>query len=634
MAGSRRGWWLRLANLMSSFRHAARWVGAAVAGIVLAAAPGLSASATPPVPLDLASSSPKQDQSLDAHPSSVRLVFAQDIGDRAIEISVVCGGQPATVGEPARDPDGKSIDASLSGTTVGSCVLAWTVPSTTGQPLTENISFTIEAAADETETTDAPDTTATATTAAETGDDDGGSSDSSTSNSSTTSSTEEGASGVGGPLGLARLFSFVGVLALFGALVLIALHWNEGVEYLVTLRYLRVVWIVGAAATVFVVIFSTARLPGNSVGGAVSPAAWGDLLDTTTGKVLLARLLLVLASGWVAWQPDRVTDPATQLVAIGVPGLAVVTLGFSRTGGPAEMIGFLGGVMQALGASVWFGGLLLLTRAVLVGPGEDDLVRAVHGFCRLAPAAIAATVLGGVVQVYRLDGFALLTTGHGRLAILSAIGIGLAIYLGTATRQFAMQRLAQADHLDGRLAHRLRRAFSIETLIGLGVLLLTAWMLALSPPKIKAEPPRDNTTYAFNSGRSGGAFDIQVRLSSTTVGPSAIRLEVYAPEEGLSGIQLRIVPPPEAYATTPELAVVVPLDGTGAAVLPADQWPGFSVPGNWTINVPVTLPDGNPITAQVKNINITVDGADGADSTTPGSTESTTAATATSTSGP
>ena len=34
----------------------------------------------------------------------------------------------------------------------------------------------------------------------------------------------------------------------------------------------------------------------------------------------------------------------------------------------------------------------------------------------------------------------------------------LAIYLGTATRQFAAQRLAHADHLDGRLAHRLRRA--------------------------------------------------------------------------------------------------------------------------------------------------------------------------------
>jgi len=359
-------------------------------------------------------------------------------------------------------------------------------------------------------------------------------------------------------------------------------------------------------ATIFVVIFSTARLPGNSLGGAVSPAAWGDLFDTTTGKALLARLLLVLASGWVAWQPDRVTDPATQLVAIGVPGLAVVTLGISRTGGSAEVIGFLGGIMQALGASVWFGGLLLLTRAVLVGPGEEDLVHAVRGFGRLAPPAIAATVAGGLIQVYRLDGFALLTTGHGRLAILAAIGIGLAIYLGTATRQFAAQRLAHADHLDGRLAHRLRRAYSIETAIGLVVLLLTAWMLTLSPPKIKAEPPTDDTAYEFNSPRSPTPFQVQVRLTSTEVGPVGMRLEIYEPTDGLSGLQVHFIPPPEAYATTPEIAIVVPLDGAGAAVLPANAGVGFPVAGNWTINVTATLPNGEQKTAQITNVIVTV----------------------------
>lgn len=569
----------------------------------LAAAPGLSASATTPAPVALASSSPASDQSLDAHPESVRLVFAQDLGDSAVEIVVVCNGTPAAVGTVAPDPDGRSVDAPLSGTQVGTCNVSWTVASATGQRIPGSYSFTIEPAADETETTESPDA-ATDTTVAEAADDNG---DDDTTTATAAGATEEGASNVGGPLGLARLLSFLGVLALFGALVVVALHWNEGVEYLVTLRYLRVIWIIGAAATIFVVIFSTARLPGNSLGGAVNPATWGDLFDTTTGKALLARLLLVLASGWVAWQPDRVTDPATQLVAIGVPGLAVVTLGIARTGGSAEVIGFLGGIMQALGASVWFGGLLLLTRAVLVGPGEEDLVHAVHGFRRLAPPAIAATVAGGLIQVYRLDGFALLTTGHGRLAILSAIATGLAIYLGTATRQFAAQRLAHADHLDGRLAHRLRRAFSIETAIGLVVLLLTAWMLALNPPKLKAEPPRDTTEYAFNSGRSGAPFDVRLSLTSTVVGPIGIRLEVYEPRDGLSGLQARFIPPPEAASSTPEIAIVVPLDGAGAAVLPADAGVGLPVAGNWTVDITGTLPDGSQPTARVSNLIITLE---------------------------
>jgi copper transport protein len=584
-------------------------------GMILAAAPGLSASATTPSPVELASSSPASEQSLDAHPSAVRLVFGQDLGDDTVEIAVVCNGQPAAVGTVAPDPDGRSVDAPLSATQVGTCNVSWAVTSAaTGQRIPGNYSFTIEAAADETEAeTTEPAGTDTTTTVAEAGDD-GGDDDTTTAPGS--SATEEGASNVGGPLGLARFFSLVGVLALFGALVLIALHWNEGVEYLVTLRYLRVIWIISAVATVFVVIFSTARLPGNSLGGAVNPAAWGDLFDTTTGKALLARLLLVLASGWVAWQPDRVTDPATQLVAIGVPGLAVVTLGISRTGGSAEVIGFLGGIMQALGASIWFGGLLLLTRAVLVGPGEEDLVHAVRGFGRLAPAAILATVAGGLIQVYRLDGFALLTTGHGRLAILSAIAIGLAIYLGTATRQFAAQRLGQVDHLDGRLAHRLRRAFSIEVAVGLVALLLTAWMLTLSPPKVKAEPPRDTTDYAFVSPRSGSPFDVRLSVTSTVIGPIGVRLEVFEPEDGLSGVQMRFVPPPEASATTNEIAIVVPLDGAGAAVLPQSAGVGLAVAGNWSVDISATLPDGSQQVARVTNLIITAEAAPAADSTT------------------
>jgi putative copper export protein/methionine-rich copper-binding protein CopC len=600
---------------MSPFRHAARWAGAAVVGTLLAAVPGLSASATTPSPVELASSSPASDQTLDDHPSLVRLVFSQDLGGNAVDIVVVCNGTPAEVGDVAPDPDGRSVDAPLAGTQVGACSVTWSVPSATGQPITGNYSFTIDAAADEAETdTTEPASTDTTTTVAEAGDD--GGDDASTPAGS--SASEEGASNVGGPLGLARFFSFVGVLALFGALVLIALHWHEGVEYLVTLRYLRVIWIIGAVATVFVVIFSTARLPGNSLGGAVSPAAWGDLFDTTTGKALLARLLLVLASGWVAWQPDRVTDPATQLVAIGVPGLAVATLGIARTGGSAEVIGFLGGIMQALGASVWFGGLLLLTRAVLVGPGEEDLVHAVRGFGRLAPPAIAATVAGGLIQVYRLDGFALLTTGHGRLAILSAIAIGLAIYLGTATRQFAAQRLGQADHLDGRLAHRLRRAFSIEVAVGVVALLLTAWMLTLSPPKVKAEPPRDTTEYAFVSPRlpSGSAFDVRLSVTSTVIGPIGVRLEVFEPKDGLSGLQIRFVPPPDAAATTNEIAIVVPLDGEGAAVLPESAGVGLEVAGNWSVDISATLPDGTQQVARVSNLIITAEADPAAGATT------------------
>ena len=74
---------------MSSFRHAARWAGAAVVGMLLAAAPGPSASATTPGPIELDSSSPAKDQSLDTHPSAVRLVFAQELTNNDVTICLL-----------------------------------------------------------------------------------------------------------------------------------------------------------------------------------------------------------------------------------------------------------------------------------------------------------------------------------------------------------------------------------------------------------------------------------------------------------------------------------------------------------------------------------------------------------------
>ena len=37
--------------------------------------------------------------------------------------------------------------------------------------------------------------------------------------------------------------------------------------------------------------------------------------------------------------------------------------------------------------AVWFGGLILLARVVLAGPGEEDLVHAVRGFARISTPA-------------------------------------------------------------------------------------------------------------------------------------------------------------------------------------------------------------------------------------------------------
>ena len=64
----------------------------------------------------------------------------------------------------------------------------------------------------------------------------------------------------GGALWLGRLLSTLGILALFGGLALIALGWPEGPEYVVTVRYLRAVWVIALIGTVLYLIAYAATL--------------------------------------------------------------------------------------------------------------------------------------------------------------------------------------------------------------------------------------------------------------------------------------------------------------------------------------------------------------------------------------
>ena len=91
----------------------------------------------------------------------------------------------------------------------------------------------------------------------------------------------------------------------------------------------------------------------------------------------------------------------TNMLALGIPALAVVTLGLSRTGGSLAFLGVIASIVHVLAMAVWFGAVVLLARVVLAGPGEEDLVHAVRGFGRISNPAIIATVVSGLVQVYR-----------------------------------------------------------------------------------------------------------------------------------------------------------------------------------------------------------------------------------------
>jgi copper transport protein len=539
-------------------------------GIVVSA--GLGASRAEAADNSLVSSTPTAGVTVEASPPSLLLTFANPLG-ATNAIDVVCNGSPVSVGSPQVGVDGVSLSVTVPNPLPkGECVVAWQVSQPDGQGGgSSTFLFTV---ANDTVATVAPlvTTPAAGTTPAT------ASAAPVTPSSSDTATPE---SGSGGPLGLSRLLISLGVAVLFGALVLIATAWPEGVEYILTVRFLRSAWLMTLIVAGFNAACVAARISGKGIGSSLSPTAWSGLTDTTPGIAALARVGFVFLTGWVVMRPERVIDPATQLPALALPGLAVATLGFSRSGGQLAFLGYAAGIAHALAMAVWLGGLILLARVVLAGPGEEDLVHAVRGFARISTPALAVTILTGFIQMYRLDWGEIFTSSHGRVLFLKSIAVGAMVFLGVAARQFIKERVARVDAMTGQLAIRLRRAVGIEAMCGVVVLTLTAWMLSLSPPKVAATT---DTTKGLAATRhiTNDVADVTVKFSGA-IGPNAVRVEVDKPKTGIVGLAIDFSPP--AGATVPAVTLNVPLTTSGVAVLPIEQGVPLGSPGVWTVTV-------------------------------------------------
>jgi putative copper export protein len=381
------------------------------------------------------------------------------------------------------------------------------------------------------------------------------------------------------------MLSTLGLAVLFGSLVLIVAAWPEGPEYILAVRFIRSVWILATLGAVLYVVALSAGVNEESLGKGLNPSSWLDLLDAGwSGRAALARLVLTLLCGWVVSRPERVIDPTTQLPAIVIPTLAVATIGLSRTGGDLAILGVFAGIAHALAMAVWFGAVVLLTRVVLAGPGDEDLVHAVRGFGRISNPAILVTVITGFIQLFRLDGGNVFTTGHGRLLLIKAVAVAAMVFIGMTTRQVASHRLARASDLSPGTADNLRRAFGTEAMIGVVVLGLSAGLMSFVPAKAPVDQvERFALNIPFADEATG--VEIDIRLQPGRVGVNRLRVEVSAPDGGLSGLQVAFVPPADSGLATIEQDLPGLTGAPGQDI--ADTTPAAGIPlqvaGTWTV---------------------------------------------------
>ncbi|MCX6519677.1 MAG: CopD family protein [Actinobacteria bacterium] len=556
----------------------------------------------------LVNSSPANNDTLAASPTSMTFTFAEPLGPTNVPIAA-CNGEVFPVGDPSLSADRLTATVPVPNPfPKGTCnvVMNVSAPDSSANGAV-SITFTVTADAAVVVTPAPTADTATADTAVSepavtaatlapvvdpvTGEVVGG-------------AAETDANRVGGPLGLARLVAALSLAVLFGSLILIVVAWPEGVEYILTVRFLRTTWAVAIFSSVCVAILLTAQTTGSSVGASLSPTAWIDLKDSAPGLAALARVAFAGGCGWVVLRPERCLEQQSQMMALGIPALAVATFGFSRSGGDMALVGYAAGVVHALAMAVWLGGVVLLTRVVLAGPGEDDLVHAVRGFSRLSTPALLLTVITGAIQTWRLDRGALFDTSHGRVLLVKALAVGVMVFVGLATRQFVSTRLRKADSMTAPMASRLRRATSVEAAGGLFVLMLTAWMLSFTPAGLV--DTGDGIDYAYDQGRfvmEDAGADLTVFLTGG-VGANGVRVEIDAPATGVSAVQITFRPPDDTIAPTVILTLPPEVTGSdaGAAVLPQAEGVPLLMAGIWTLEVSVTTSTGTQTLQKTFNV--------------------------------
>ena len=544
--------------------RARRSLRAAVLGLFVALSAGLLLGAQPAqAETTLVSSSPADSEKVATSPIQIVAVFSAAVPNNAV-MQAVCEGRPAPIGSVTVGADGISLIATLTAALpIGTCNVTYSVPQADGKVATGGFSFEVLDPA----TADPGDLGGDVT--------DGG-------------NLAVDPPPVSGPLSLFRILAYLSLAALFGGIAFIRWTWPEGINDDATYKFLRIAWFVALISNYVVAMLRASLLSGNSITSTILPFGWGELFQSASGISAFLRVVLIGACAIVALRPDRIFDPQSQIVSLALPTAAMATFGLTRAIDDFSTLGTIAGVVHVLAAGMWIGGLIFLAQSVLIGPGEEDLMHAIRTFSRQANIYIGVTVIAGIVQLYQMDGGSILTSRHGRLIVIKVIGVAGMVYVGGAARQFINHQLAKKRELSGRTAQQLRKAVLSEIGIGILVLVFTSWSVATLPPNV-TPPGSDRTNYAFIGDRSGGEFDVQLKVTPATVGLNAVRIDVYSPSTGLTDLTVQFNPPTN---NTASVTLNVPLDGVGAARLPMSEGVPFGAPGLWTIVVTGNGPEG------------------------------------------
>ena len=520
----------------------------------------------------LESSSPAANEVVTVAPTQLQMKFAAPAGTAEqvaqMGLALTCSGRLIGLGTPQLGADGVTVSAALTQVlNNGSCTVSWKLADGSVG------SFNFESQTQPTTTTIAGSTPGQTTVPGQ-----------------TATPTAKAPARLGGPIGLARVLAFLTVSALFGGLLFIRFVWVEGVEYGITERYFRIVSVAAVVSMALLVSLTTAADSSRSLGGSFVPTSWFSLLDTNEGRALLIRIVATGALAYFAWIPARIFEPTNVPFSAAAFIFLAVSHGFDRASGRMLIIGFVMAVLHMTATMVWVGSLAIVWRVVLFGPGDTDLVQALKGWARIATLLTVAIVLTGVIQVYRLDGFSIINSGHGRMILLKVLVVSGMIVVGNAVRQFILRGMTRARSLNQKVVWRLKGPVGIELALSVAVLACSSMLMAMRPPYVLTRDKGPKVEYAIVQDLVGkDDFHVRVSLTPGNVGNNKLLIELFGPRR-IQNFTVSLVPANPSFSG---IKVYVPITRPGGAVLTEDMGMKLLAPGDWTMTVEGTTTTGD-----------------------------------------
>ena len=415
----------------------------------------------------------------------------------------------------------------------------------------------------------------------------------------------QGSSAVSTASIVSRWLLYLGLVGLLGAVFVAEVAARRRGRRL--LRLAAGTWLLATAGTVLLVS-SEASDAGVGVG---------DLIGTSLGGLAVARVVPLVAAGLLLLAARRPTARQGLLLRL-VGVIATLEMLVDAVASHAAAVGLPWaniGVqwLHFLSVGIWLGGLtgILLE---LRGAASEEKGEIARRFSQWATLGIVVVALTGVaraaVELGSID--ALVSTDYGRLIILKVVLlVGLA-GLG-AINHFRNVRAAASD-LTG-----LRRAGSVEVLIGAIVLAVASILVNVAPPveTASAAAPAPSAPAGLVVDGHDYATSVKLRVTITpgTAGPNTFRATAVDYDTGApvpaSGVTLKFTFPgrPDLGASSLSLAPAGggTFVGSGANLSLGGEWsvtalvettPPVEVPLQLTVALPPQQVDVNSALGQ------------------------------------